>query len=315
VAIRELDYETFWRMFGIGQIDNFSKEVYPRLRTKLSPSAAKFWDKNSHYFNGGWFRSTFYYHGCAGAIAWLIKMYFLAVPGLYNAIQELFQAKTIEEQRKIYFGRVQKRLWNPIMKKAVESSASLSWMGVPQSQQALLASADENVGLFMKKALEYSLTDLPIREDYHWRVYATGSYTKEACPSYLREENFNKLKAGLVNNISLHTCTITEFLREYQYKDISKFLLLDHQDWLAENPAALREEWNEILTHCTPNARILWRSAAKETTFVYDQKVDYKGKEVQLKDILGFNKTLAAKLHKEDRVHTYTSFDIAELKA
>jgi len=49
-AIKNLDYETFWRMFGDGYCENFTKEVYPLLREHLSPAARKFWDKKSYYF-------------------------------------------------------------------------------------------------------------------------------------------------------------------------------------------------------------------------------------------------------------------------
>jgi len=206
-------------------------------------------------------------------------------------------------------------------------------MGVPASQQKLLDGVEDNVGMFMKKSLEYALTELLISENYHWRVYFTGSYTKEICPEYLKESNFNKLKSGLVDNISLHTCTITEFLQKYPQKDISKFILLDHmvrfyptlpkwpsintfclKDWMSDKPELLAEEWQEIITHCTPNAQMLWRSAAKETDFVFNTPVTHKGEKVKLGDIIIPNRKLAEKLHKEDRVHTYTSFYIGNYK-
>jgi len=50
VAIKELDYNTFWRMFGDGYCENFTRDVYPRLRKHLTPEAANFWDKKSNYF-------------------------------------------------------------------------------------------------------------------------------------------------------------------------------------------------------------------------------------------------------------------------
>lgn len=208
-------------------------------------------------------------------------------------------------------------------------------MGVPASQQKLLDGVEENVGMFMKKSLEYAMTELPLSENYHWRVYFMGSYTREICPEYLKEPVFNKLKSGLVNNISIHTCTITEFLKEYPHKDITKFVLLDHmvwltqplhnngskpndfflqQDWMSDKPQLLAEEWQEIINHAAPNARIIWRSAAKETDFVFNTVVNYKGEKTKVIDLMTLNRELAEKLHKQDRVHTYTSFYIADLK-
>lgn len=313
-AIKELDYETFWKMFGDGRLENFRKDVYPRLRKLLTPESQKFWDSNAYYFEGGWLRPTFYWHSLAGVLGWLIVVYFYIVPGLHRAVTELFDAKTVEEQKRIYYGRVQRKLWNPIMKKLVESSASLSWMGVPMAQQELL-SKEENVGMFMKKSLEYAMTEIPLHENYHWRVYFKGCYSKDCCPEYLKEEVFNKLKGGLVNNISFHTCTITEFLQQHKQKDISRFILLDHMDWMARNPQALSEEWQEIFNHCTPNARFLWRSAAKETQFVNDTQVVVDGKKTTVGQSVTFNVKLAEKLHMQDRVHTYSSFHIADLQS
>lgn len=313
-AIKELDYDTFWKVFGDGRLPGFTRDVYPKLRPRLSAKSQKFWDKNSHYFDGGWFRSTFYWRGCAGVLGWLIVVYFRIIPGLHSLVMELFDLQTVEEQKKLYFGKIQKRMWNPIMKKAIESSASLSWMGVPTSQQNLL-SKEDNVGMFMKKCLEYAMTELPLKENYHWRVYVKGCYTKQCCPAYLQEETFNKLKGGLVDNISVHTTTITEFLQTHPRNDISRYILLDHMDWMADQPNLLSEEWQEVLNHATPNARFLWRSAAADTQFVYDTNVTFNGKRTTVGQILNLNRQLADKLHLEDRVHTYTSFMIADLKS
>jgi S-adenosylmethionine-diacylglycerol 3-amino-3-carboxypropyl transferase len=46
-------------------------------------------------------------------------------------------------------------------------------------------------------------------------VYVDGEYSRECCPEYLKEHNFYKLKNGLVDCISVHTTTITEFLDNY----------------------------------------------------------------------------------------------------
>jgi S-adenosylmethionine-diacylglycerol 3-amino-3-carboxypropyl transferase len=313
-AIKQLDYETFWKMFGAGRLDNFRRDTYPKLRPLLTAESQKFWDSHGYYFEGGWLRPTFYWHSLAGVLGWLIVIYFYIIPGLHRAVTDLFAAKTVEEQKKIYYGRIQRRLWNPVMKKLVESSASLSWMGVPMAQQELL-SKEENIGIFMKKSLEYTMTELPIHENYHWRVYFQGHYTKDCCPDYLKEDVFNKLKAGAVDNISFYTCTITEFLHQHKENNISRYILLDHMDWMARNPEALSEEWQAIMDHRAPKTRILWRSAAKETQFVNDTQIVFNGKKTSVGQTLTFNVKLAEKLHAEDRVHTYSSFHIADVKA
>jgi len=179
------------------------------------------------------------------------------------------------------------------------------------SQQNFLLK-EGGLGAFVRKGLQFALTELPMQECHFWRIYSVGTYTKTCCPEYLKEKNFYKLKSGLVNNISTHTCTITEFLEQYPHEDISKFLLLDHMDWLVNYPEILAEEWDQILSHCTPDAQFLWRSSAAEPVFVLNTEVNYKGKKRRIGDLVKLNPQTEA-LNKIDRVHTYTSFTAAQL--
>jgi hypothetical protein len=65
----------------------------------------------------------------------------------------------------------------------------------------------------------------------------------------------------LAERIQLHTCTVTELLKASE-EPISKFVLLDHMDWMSSYyPDALAEEWSYILRRATPDARIIFRSA------------------------------------------------------
>lgn len=312
-AIKELDYEAFWKMFGDGLLPNFTKDYYPRLRKHLSVESAEFWDKHSHYFDGGWFRASFYFRGMAGTLGWLINVYLRVIPGLWAATTELLKSKSVEEQHEIYFNKIERKLWNPVVKKLLENSATLSGIGVPVAQQELL-SQETNIGAFLKRSLEIVLTELPLHDNFYWRIYIEGHYHKDCCPDYLIEDNFNKLKDGLIDRVEVHTTTITEFLQQYENKDISKFILLDHMDWMSTNKPMLTEEWQEIINHCTKDAQFIWRSAAKETKFVDETVVTYKGEEKPLGDLFSYDIELASKLHEIDRVHTYTSFWIASFK-
>jgi len=159
-AIRELDYETFWQLFGKGKLANFTSLWYPRVRQHLSLEARSFWDTHSHYFDGKarFGRNSFYYRGSSGVLAWFfIKVVFKVIPGLTTAFNDLIHAETLEEQRKIYFERIEKKLWNPFVMWFCSSNSALALLnGVPAAQQKLLA---EQAGVpsvihFIKGALE-----------------------------------------------------------------------------------------------------------------------------------------------------------------
>jgi len=206
------------------------------------------------------------------------------------------------------------------------SSSALALLnGVPAEQQKLLEekAGAPSIGHFIKQSLETVMVDLPLKNNYFYRVYLeNGEYSKDCCPDYLIEENFYKLKNGLVDRISIHTEFVEEFLSKHTEEgtnqpkqDITRYILLDHMDWMSQNPVALSAEWQQVLEHSSPKGvRYLWRSASATPDFVMDTKVKVNQQEVTLNDILKLNTDLSERLHTLDRVHTYTSFWIADPK-
>jgi S-adenosylmethionine-diacylglycerol 3-amino-3-carboxypropyl transferase len=156
-------------------------------------------------------------------------------------------------------------------------------------------------------------TRLPAHENYFWHLYLYGRYSRECCPNYLRPEHFARLKAGLVDRIHVHTTDVASFLRGYD-GTLSRFVLLDHMDWLShEHPELLAAEWQAIVDRARPGARLLWRSGGFEVDFVDPLVVQRGGQSVRMGDILRYDTATAAACHARDRVHTYGSFYIADL--
>ena len=142
-----------------------------------------------------------------------------------------------------------------------------------------------------------------------------GKYTRECCPEYLKEENFNALRDGGLERLSTHTDSVQGFLEKFDGK-ISRFILLDHMDWLSDHFFPyLEAEWQAIVEKATPDARILWRSGGLRTDFIDDVHVTTDGKMSKVNDMLTYNVDMADDLHQKDRVHTYASFYIADLSA
>ncbi|MCA9098199.1 MAG: DUF3419 family protein, partial [Planctomycetaceae bacterium] len=166
---------------------------------------------------------------------------------------------------------------------------------------------------FVEDCIEAVFTKLPLKDNYFWRVYLTGEYTPTCCPEYVREENFERLKV-LVDRVQTTTCSVLDFVKQYPER-ISRFVLLDHMDWLSTSRyPILVQEWQWIVNRAAPNARILWRSGGLETGFVDNVRIDVGGESKLVGELLEYNRELAAELHEKDRVHTYGSFHIADLK-
>jgi S-adenosylmethionine-diacylglycerol 3-amino-3-carboxypropyl transferase len=190
----------------------------------------------------------------------------------------------------------------------------MSLLGVPYPQRReVQAQHPGGIAGFIREALDYVFREIPARTNYFWGVYVRGRYTPECCPEYLRPEGFLALRGGLVDSIVPHTCTVTEFLRSTDER-ISRFVLLDHMDWMASyHPLALVEEWNAILGRATPGARVLFRSAHARPRYL--QWIEVGEPARPLPERVRFDEALAARLQREDRVHTYAGFHIGELPA
>jgi S-adenosylmethionine-diacylglycerol 3-amino-3-carboxypropyl transferase len=97
---------------------------------------------------------------------------------------------------------------------------------------------------------------------------------------------------------------------------ISKFVLLDHMDWLGSfRPDALREEWAALLECAAPGARTIFRSAHAQPAYLDTLTVPGPGRNRNLRELLSFHPELATRLTQADRVHTYAGFHIADIRS
>jgi S-adenosylmethionine-diacylglycerol 3-amino-3-carboxypropyl transferase len=266
-GIRKLEFDDYFQIFGDGYHSRFRELYRQRLRDELSDFARSFWDRYGHWFTSR--HGSFYYHGLAGFVARGFCSYFRLRPQLASGIRELFTCKDLDAQRRIYDEKVSPELWTPTINWVLGRQLTMSLIGVPHPQRRLVqAQHQDGVAGFIRDAIDYVFRNLPAKDNYFWRVYLYGSYTRECCPEYLKPDKFSALKSGLVDCIEPHTCTVTEFLDKSE-DPISRFVLLDHMDWMSSyHPAALIDEWNAILAHARPGARILLRSAQARPEFL-----------------------------------------------
>jgi S-adenosylmethionine-diacylglycerol 3-amino-3-carboxypropyl transferase len=287
-GIRKLAFDDYFAIFGEGYHARFADLYRVHLRAELSEFARTWWDRHTDWFTSG--RGSFYFHGLSGLVARGVRAYFMTRPRLRKSIADLFLARNVAEQRAIYDRRVAPHLWSLV-----------------EAQHA------GGVSGFIRNAVQYVFRQLPLTDNYFWHVYMTGRYRRDCCPEYLKEENFERLKAGLVDCIELHTTTVTRFLESHE-DPISRFVLLDHMDWMSSYyPEALVEEWEAIRLRATPGARILLRSAHARPAYLDEIRI---GEQQQpLRAAFRFMDDVADALQVQDRVHTYAGFVIADVPA
>ena len=113
--------------------------------------------------------------------------------------------------------------------------------------------------------------------------------------------------------ISVHTETVTGFLERHD-KPLSRFVLLDHMDWMgSHHPIALAKEWEAILASAAPCARILLRSAHHQPAWLDQVRVG--SEQHRLRDVLHFEDSQTVAWQAQDRVHTYAGLVVADVPA
>ncbi len=310
-GIRHLQYDDFFELFGHGYHPRAAELYQSALRSALSPWAQNYWDRFIKFFDKP--KRSFYYRGTSGTFARGIRYYIDRVAKLRPEVNDLLACQTVEEQQAIY-GRIRERFWSKSMRFALNRDSTLSMLGVPKAQRMQIDKQyPGGILSFIQDSMDAVFGKLPIHENYFWHVYITGSYTRACCPEYLKEDNFHQLKSTGVSNVSVHTDSVQGFLEKGD-EPISRFVLLDHMDWLSEHLFPLLElEWQAILNRAAPNTRILWRSGGLRTDFIDRVQVARNGKPVKLPELLSYRSEQSAALHELDRVHTYGSFYIADL--
>lgn len=298
------DFELLFDLFGSGKKEDVFEIYCNQLRKHLSKDAISFWDKAIHHFEAESNKKSFYFRGTSGSFAWLFNKYLSSKPKARKLALALLECKSLEEQRAVYT-ELEPKIMGNFVKWMVNRQMTMNLLGVPDAQRELIASRYPNgMAGFIQDNLKHIFTELPIFDNYFWRLYITGSYTKECSPNYLKEDNFEFIKN--THKIKTHTTSIAEFLKENP-GDYTHFILLDHQDWMANNrPDLLDEEWELILKNSAPNAKYLLRSAAAEIDFLPSY----------VTETVDFNKHAAEvnKQHKFDRVGTYGCTLLGELK-
>jgi S-adenosylmethionine-diacylglycerol 3-amino-3-carboxypropyl transferase len=313
-GLRNLDWPTFFKLFGEGHLPDW-REVYPaKLRADLPPDAQKYWDRHGKFFVGSKSRPSYYFRGTSGLFAWIVNGYVNRIAGIRGPINELLAAKTVAEQQEIFQKyQLKQKLFRPLLRWLLGRDSTMAMLGVPRSQrQQLDRDYPGGAAGFIEERIETVFAKLPLQDNYFWRVYLTGKYTPDCCPEYLKEGNFELLRSRL-DRVTTHTNSLLGFLKQSP-EQITRYVLLDHMDWMYANfQEILREEWQAIVDRAGPGTRLIWRSASLQVDFVDPITVTRNGAQYRMGDLLRYDHELAARLHPIDRVNTYGSFYIAHL--
>eukprot|EP00884_Botryococcus_braunii_P001650 jgi/Botrbrau1/11486/Bobra.0360s0013.1 len=263
-AIRQLSFEDTWLMFGEGRHPQIRRLFEAKLAPFLSEASLKFWKTRLWYFERG-----LYYQGGMGSVCWAIQTLCNAL-GLGKSLERIATAHTLSEQRTAWeeswlvkfckSGPTWLVDWFTKVLASLFFNRFVLWFGagVPCKQYQLILNDGLKMSTYAARVMDGVAKNSHLRKDnYFYYNCALGKYSRDNCPSYLVEENFNRLKASLIDKLVIVTGTFVDQLKSRTY---TKVILMDHVDW--QDVGQARDLAASLAKHVAPGGRIIWRSAA-----------------------------------------------------
>ncbi|PKL81039.1 MAG: DUF3419 domain-containing protein [Ignavibacteriae bacterium HGW-Ignavibacteriae-4] len=275
-TIKSTSYDTLFDLFGYGKYKEI-ESLLTDLKPLLSPTVYQFWKKKKHYFTS---KLPFYHYGTSGLIARGFYYHLKLNKKLRNKVSEMVNCPTLEEQYLLHL-ELEKMLFdNFVAKFLLKNKFTLSFLGIPDAQATLVDVHNDYHKMydFIVGSLRTVFKEFPLSRNYFWYLYIKGQYSKETCPNYLKEENFELLKQN-VDKVKLVTDTFYNELVRSPDNSYSHIILLDHFDWFWQDKETQLKVWKEIKRVAKPKAKILFRSAASNRNYLIPEiqnEIDYR---------------------------------------
>lgn len=256
-------YDAFYRLFGEAQSPDNTATYDVHIARQLDPATRAYWEgrdllgrRRIEAFERG-----FYAHGLLGrsiAAVHLLARFLGADP------RKLAQARSLEQQRRLYETELQPLFRKWLIRKLFACRSSLFGLGIPPAQYDALAE-DRPMHEVIEERLRRLACCFDIKDNYFaWqafnRSYAAGG--RGPLPPYLQGGHFNELRSR-VSQVDISNMSFTDRLRILGRCSVDRFVLLDAQDWMSD--AVLADLWSEINRTARPGARVIFRTAGTQT--------------------------------------------------
>ncbi|MEZ5900239.1 MAG: DUF3419 family protein [Hyphomicrobiaceae bacterium] len=180
--------------------------------------------------------------------------------------EEILKAETREEQRALFDTHLAPLFDKAVVRWVASQRASLFGLGIPPAQyDALCDHGAREMADVLKERVERLACNFDISDNYFaWQAFAGryGEQSQCALPPYLQKENFSNVRAR-VNRVSVLKQNFIHFLRAEPAESLDRYVLLDAQDWMDDE--TLNALWCEITRTSRPGARVIFRTAGRET--------------------------------------------------
>ncbi|WP_373505810.1 DUF3419 family protein [Aestuariivirga sp.] len=256
-------WNSYYRFFGEADESQNLRDYKRYLKHEIDAETRDYWERRtlmgrrrlSH------FKTNIYSKGLLGRF---IGMGHMVAKAYGHDMKGLLAARSIKEQREFFDREISPLFDRKLVKWVTDRRISLYGLGIPPAQYEALSGGAPMSSVLRERLLKLTC-DFPLRENYFaWqafgRAYAPGA--SGPLPLYLQEKNFANLRARS-GNVDVRHVSLTDALNEMNPASVHRFVLLDAQDWMSDDQ--LNDLWNAITRAAAPGARVIFRTAGRNT--------------------------------------------------
>ncbi len=311
VALRYLpSYKDFFDIFGYGKGKNCGSNYLRFIIGHLDKDTRNFWESNTLGGSVAYGdRISFFTH--AGLYDHSRNGYFLR---FFDALSRLFgcrpdeilKAASIEEQKHLYAKHIDPFFDNFVIRMLGKLPLTTFGLGIPPQQYDELKKdlSDGNTIIdIYRERVKRLACDFPIQDNYFaWQAFARKYDTENriAVPDYLKEENYEVLKAN-ADRLTTKIGSVIDEIKTSENGKYNRFVFLDAQDWM--NAETMADLWSAIAEKTEPGSRIIFRTAGAASPIETNLAADLRAR-------FNYDKPFSADLFKQDRASIYGGFHL-----
>ncbi len=256
-------WQAFYNFFGDADKAENMAQYYHHIRSLIDNDTKRYWEGRN--WRGqrrlGHFQTNIYNKGLLGRF---IGIGHLLAKVYGRDLKQLLTCRSLEQQRAFFDTQLAPLFDKRFVRWLTNQKMSLYGLGIPPAQYEALADGSAMAHVLHER-LEKLACGFPLQNNYFaWqafgRSYAPGG--SGPLPPYLAEANYTRLRAARAS-VTVNQISIVDALNAMPAGSADRFVLLDAQDWMTD--AQLNDLWQAITRAAKPEARVIFRTAGKET--------------------------------------------------
>ncbi len=288
-VFQHLTYAETLAILGVWASDE-RNVLYNRIRGDLSPAARSFWDDRKSVIESG-----VIHNGKFEDYFRLFRTRVLPLIHSQKLVRSLMEERNQSEREEFYARHWGNWRWRLCFRIFFSRAVMGRFGRDPEFFRYVEGSVSEKI---LGRA-KYGLTVLPVHLNPYLEYIFTGEFC-HALPRYLREENFEAVRAGL-NRLTLHHGTVEDAAAKYGDGGWDGFNLSDIFEYVDDE--IFRDIYGKLLASANPGARLVYWNmlVPRSCPACFAMRVE------------GLNE-LSRRLFMEDKAVFYSAFVVEEVK-